>query len=159
MAFLALPSRHLIQDVELLGWVGSCRLAKSYIRTSCTTGYGRVEIWRSVLRFCLSVAAPFVRRCLNGPSLRFPIGGFSYFSITPPIASRRKQSCRVGFAPTEKRRLRTAHASNGHSILKISCRHACSRFGMGIGWFALFVSHARRPKPFPIRQSIAPTGS
>ena len=31
----------------------------------CTTGYGRVEMWRGGLRFCLSVAAPFVWRCLN----------------------------------------------------------------------------------------------
>ena len=32
---------------------------------SCTTEIGRVEMWRGGLRFCLSVSAPFVWRCLN----------------------------------------------------------------------------------------------
>ena len=31
----------------------------------CTSQFGRVEMWRGGLRFCLSVAAPFVWRCLN----------------------------------------------------------------------------------------------
>ncbi len=39
------------------------------------------------------------------------IRGFSHFvtSMTAPIASGWSDSCRVGFAPTEKRRLSTAH--------------------------------------------------
>ena len=37
--------------------------------------------------------------------------GFSHFvtSMTAPIASGRSDSCRVGLAPTEERRLVTAH--------------------------------------------------
>ena len=43
------------------------------------------------------------------------IEGFSHFvtSMTAPIASG-WSGCRVGFAPTGKRRLCTAHATNGH---------------------------------------------
>ena len=46
------------------------------------------------------------------------IEGFSHFvtSMTAPIASG-WSGCRVGFAPTGKRRLSTAHTQNGHSIL------------------------------------------
>ena len=44
------------------------------------------------------------------------IEGFSHFvtSMTAPIASG-WSGCRVGFAPTGKRRLCTAHALNGHA--------------------------------------------
>ena len=44
--------------------------------------------------------------------------GFSHFvtSMTAPIASGWSENCRVGFSPTEKRRLRTAHANSGRSI-------------------------------------------
>jgi hypothetical protein len=42
----------------------------------------------------------------------YPTEGFSHYatSMTAPIASGRSENCRVGFAPTEKRRLSTAHA-------------------------------------------------
>ena len=42
--------------------------------------------------------------------------GFSHFvtSMTAPIASGRSDSCRVGLAPTEERRLITAHTQSGH---------------------------------------------
>jgi hypothetical protein len=47
----------------------------------------------------------------------YPTEGFSHFvtSMTAPIASGRSENCRVRFAPTEKRRLNTAHAITGHS--------------------------------------------
>ena len=46
------------------------------------------------------------------------IEGFSHFvtSMTAPIASG-WSGCRVGLAPTGKRRLGTAHTRNGHFIL------------------------------------------
>src|SRR4030088_792637 len=46
------------------------------------------------------------------------IEGFSHFvtSMTAPIASG-WSGCRVGLAPTGKRRLCTAHAINGHELL------------------------------------------
>ena len=46
------------------------------------------------------------------------IEGFSHFvtSMTAPIASG-WSGCRVGLAPTGKRRLRTVHTRNGHFIL------------------------------------------
>src|SRR5450759_1140270 len=48
------------------------------------------------------------------------IEGFSHFvtSMTAPIASG-WSVCRVGLAPTGKRRLVTAHTQNGHSVLKV----------------------------------------
>src|ERR1019366_8420881 len=49
------------------------------------------------------------------------IEGFSHFvtSMTAPIASG-WSGCRVGLAPTGKRRLFTAHTPNGHSPILIS---------------------------------------
>ncbi len=46
--------------------------------------------------------------------------GFSHFvtSMTAPIASGWSDSCRVGLAPTEKRRLSTAHTQPGHSAAR-----------------------------------------
>ncbi len=43
--------------------------------------------------------------------------GFSHFvtSMTAPTASGRSDSCRVGLAPIEERRLITAHTQPGHS--------------------------------------------
>ena len=43
--------------------------------------------------------------------------GFSHFvtSMTAPMATGWSESCRVGLAPTEKRRLCTAHAMTGRS--------------------------------------------
>jgi len=53
-------------------------------------------------------------RSLN-PVALWVIEGFSHFvtSMTAPIASG-WSGCRMGFAPTGKRRLCTAHAKNGH---------------------------------------------
>src|SRR6266404_70488 len=47
------------------------------------------------------------------------IEGFSHFvtSMTAPIASG-WSGCRVGLAPTGKRRLFTAHANTGHSCMR-----------------------------------------
>jgi hypothetical protein len=41
--------------------------------------------------------------------------GFSHFvtSMTAPVASGWSDSCRVGLAPTEERRLSTAHTQSG----------------------------------------------
>jgi hypothetical protein len=46
------------------------------------------------------------------------IEGFSHFvtSMTAPIISGWGNSCRVGLAPTGKRRLITAHALCSHSL-------------------------------------------
>ena len=51
------------------------------------------------------------------------IEGFSHFvtSMTAPIASGRS-GCRVGLAPTGKRRLVTAHTQDGHSSRFGACR-------------------------------------
>ncbi len=44
--------------------------------------------------------------------------GFSHFAtpMTAPIASGRSDSCRVGLAPTEERRLTTAHTQSRHFL-------------------------------------------
>ncbi len=44
-------------------------------------------------------------------------------STTAPIATGWSDSCRVGLAPTEKRRLSTAHAKLGHSVYSPLKRH------------------------------------
>src|SRR5213594_4572514 len=48
--------------------------------------------------------------------------GFSHFvsSIAAPVASG-WSGCRVGFAPTGKRRLLTAHAKSGHPVYLTFC--------------------------------------
>src|ERR1700720_1938443 len=59
--------------------------------------------------------------------------GFSHFvtSIAAPVASG-WSVCRVGFAPTGKRRLFTAHARNG--LLRCSKRRARVTIARGIGY-------------------------
>src|SRR5258707_10317918 len=54
------------------------------------------------------------------------IEGFSHFvaSMTAPIASG-WSGCRVGFAPTGKRRLVTAHTLGRHPVRRAQHRHAC----------------------------------
>jgi len=54
------------------------------------------------------------------------IEGFSHFvtSMTAPIASG-WSGCRVGFAPTGKRRLCTAHTQLGHRAMSALCRFCC----------------------------------
>ncbi len=51
----------------------------------------------------------------GSPNVTRYIKGFSYFvtSITAPIASGWSYNCRVGLAPTGKRRLITAHTQSG----------------------------------------------
>jgi hypothetical protein len=69
------------------------------------------------------------------------IEGFSHFvtSMTAPIASG-WSGCRVGLAPTGKRRLSTAHAKSGHSAfynLLISRELTqCVIFYSGANWKA-----------------------
>ncbi len=50
--------------------------------------------------------------------------GFSYFvtSMTAPVASGWSDG-RVGLAPTEKRRLTTAHTQGGHFAALVSTQH------------------------------------
>ena len=54
---------------------------------------------------------------LESPNVTLYTRGFSHFvtSMTAPIASGRSDSCRVGLAPTEERRLSTAHTQLRHS--------------------------------------------
>ena len=50
----------------------SCRLTETIIghmRARCSTEFGRVKMWRGGLRYSLSVAAPFVWRCLNSRTI------------------------------------------------------------------------------------------
>src|SRR5712672_3251475 len=56
------------------------------------------------------------------------IEGFSHFvtSMTAPIASG-WSGCRVGFAPTGKRRLVTAHTQLGHRAMSEKCHERKSR--------------------------------
>jgi hypothetical protein len=61
------------------------------------------------------------------------IEGFSHFvtSMTAPIASG-WSGCRMGFAPTGKRRLCTAHTRNGHWVSRSGRdRHFASRIHHG----------------------------
>ena len=58
--------------------------------------------------------------------------GFSHFvtSIAAPVASG-WSGCRVGFAPTGKRRLFTAHANSGHYAGKAE-QHSCAQLDASI---------------------------
>ncbi len=55
----------------------------------------------------------------KSPKVTLYTEGFSHFvtSMTAPIATGWSENCRVGFSPTEKRRLSTAHARSGHSSI------------------------------------------
>src|SRR6267143_5230802 len=87
---------------------------------------GMKEKWRTVKNVCLTSKAPYkacsaftrVTACTLAlsPIRDTLIEGFSHFvtSMTGPIASG-WSDCRVGFAPTGKRRLCTAHTRSGHS--------------------------------------------
>jgi hypothetical protein len=74
------------------------------------------------------------------------IEGFSHFvaSMTAPIASG-LSGCRVGFAPTGKRRLVTAHARLGHSAAVF-----CRRQSGAVGWTASLLVVGLSPSgPWP----------
>src|SRR5258707_14338145 len=81
-------------------------------------------------------------RSLN-PVALWVIEGFSHFvtSMTALIASG-WSGCRMGFAPTGKRRLCTAHASNGHRANANSNRANAVRRAKAILWFFLYVGIA-----------------
>ena len=51
----------------------------------------------------------------KSPNVTLYTEGFSHFvtSMTAPIASGWSENCRVGFSPTGKRRLITAHTHSG----------------------------------------------
>ena len=57
--------------------------------------------------------------------------GFSHFvtSMTAPVASGRSV-CRVGLAPTGKRRLITAHARSGHSLAALNFHYRRTMAGL-----------------------------
>ena len=59
----------------------------------------------------------------EGPADSHICEGFSHFvtSMTAPVASG-WSGCRVGLAPTGKRRFVTAHTSSGHCVSSCGCR-------------------------------------
>jgi hypothetical protein len=104
---------------------------------------GRAPVWRERPHAAswpaLPARIPAVKRCTWAAALgvhsryglhtravtvyRDPLTeGFSHFvtSMTAPVASG-WSGCRVGLAPTGKRRLSTAHATNGLSRLRNCC--------------------------------------
>src|SRR5258705_4513237 len=91
---------------------------------SFTQPYQPSPIWQSVglciVLFEACSAFTRVTACTLAPSpIRDALSeGFSHFvtSIAAPVASG-WSVCRVGLAPTGKRRLSTAHASSGHPLL------------------------------------------
>src|SRR4030088_1030277 len=70
------------------------------------------------------------------------IEGFSHFvtSMTAPIASG-WSGCRVGLAPTGKRRLCTAHANNGPLVRTTKCRSRQSKVDAFHALSAVDVNH------------------
>jgi hypothetical protein len=58
----------------------------------------------------------------KSPKVTLYTEGFSHFvtSMTAPIATGWSESCRVGFSPTEKRRLSTAHAQKRTLTTKLT---------------------------------------
>ena len=79
---------------------------------------GRVGLRNDLFEACSVFTRVTACTLAKSPKVTRYIEGFSYFvtSITAPIASGWSVDCRVGFSPTGKRRLCTAHAKTGQLI-------------------------------------------
>jgi hypothetical protein len=104
-------------------WVGA---KKRDSKSNKETGMEEVESgvkymldFRSPIQGLLGVHSRYGLHTPLSPIRDTLIEGFSHFvtSMTAPIASG-WSGCRVGLAPTGKRRLCTAHTLNGHSPLE-----------------------------------------
>src|SRR3979490_2150815 len=95
-------------------WANSSLISPSHFTLP---RYGR-RVGLHIVLFEACSAFPRVAACTLAlsPIRDTLIEGFSHFvtSMTAPITSG-WSDCRVGFAPTGKRRLCTAHTPNGHS--------------------------------------------
>src|SRR6202166_4274327 len=78
--------------------------------------YCRVDLRIVLFEDCSALTRVAACTLALSPICDTLIEGFSHFvtSMTAPIASG-WSGCRMGFAPTGKRRLCTAHTRNGHS--------------------------------------------
>ena len=76
----------------------------------------RVSLRNDLFEDCSAFTRVTACTLAKSPNVTLYTGGFSHFvtSMTAPIASGWSKSCRVGLAPTGKRRLSTAHAQTGH---------------------------------------------
>ena len=84
------------------------------------------------------------------------IEGFSHFvtSMTAPIASG-WSDCRVGFSPTGKRRLCTAHANSRHHQVRASMQGKPKRVGRRSNWNKIGKhGHAYEPTPEPSTRGV-----
>ena len=77
----------------------------------------RVGLCNVLFEDCSAFTCVTACTLAKSPEVIRYIEGFSYFvtSITAPIATGWNKSYRVGLAPTEIRRLRTAHTHSIHS--------------------------------------------
>jgi len=80
---------------------------------------GRVGLCNVLFEDCSAFTHVTACTLAGSPNVTRYIKGFSYFvtSITAPIASGWSDNRRVGFSPTGKRRLFTAHARSSHLLL------------------------------------------
>ena len=87
------------------------------IRISLPRNGVRVGLRNALFEDCSAFTHVTACTLAESPKVIRYIEGFSHFvtSRTAPIATGWSKSCRVGLAPTEKRRLNTAHAKSGHS--------------------------------------------
>src|SRR5258707_13629943 len=91
-----------------------CCSRVSLPRKGCRVGL-RIVLFEACLAFTLVAACTLAL----SPICDTHSEGFSYFvtSTAAPVASG-WSGCRVGLAPTGKRRLVTAHTRSGHSAVK-----------------------------------------
>jgi len=97
------------------GWVVDFARYPSHVslpRKGCRVGL-RIVLFEACSAFTRVTACTLALPPIRGTHSE----GFSYFvtSIAAPVASG-WSGCRVGLAPTGKRRLRTAHTQGGHNI-------------------------------------------
>ena len=84
---------------------------------------GRVGLRNVLFEDCSAFTRVTACTLAKSPNVTLYTRGFSHFvtSMTAPIATGWSKNCRMGFAPTEKRRLSTAHAKSRPSLLRVDC--------------------------------------
>ena len=82
----------------------------------------RVGLRNVLFEDCSAITRVTACTLAKSPNVTLYTGGFSHFvtSMTAPVASGWSKSCRVGLAPTGKRRLSTAHTHYSRSLFQDS---------------------------------------
>ena len=107
------------------------------VGSACTSSFSRIAQRSLALRPAHSRGHLYVT-CYTEGSSHFVT------SMTAPVASG-WSGCQVGLSPTRKRRLLTAHTSNGHCARDDGCRN-CGISAIGKGIVDAPITNAGRPR-------------